>query len=93
MERWYAAYAYVDVAAVLVGFVCFLCVGAVYDRAFLHADMWPRCVDVEVVLERSFNVDEQLSNGIVSVEFASMYTSFTVEVGFEEGGGSRSPNY
>ena len=58
VEFWQAVCAYVDVVAILVGSVWFLRAGAVDDRAFLHADVWPRCVDVEVSLEQSFDVDE-----------------------------------
>ena len=85
MKPCQAVCADVDAAAVLVGFVCFLRVGAVHDRAALLAQMRPCGVDVEVSLEQPLDVGEQLPVGVANGQFASMYASFPVEEGSKKG--------
>lgn len=86
MERWQAVCADADVVVVLIGSICLSCAGAVHDCPALHTDAWSRSVDIEVFLEQSFDVDEQLSVSTANSQLAAIYASFAVEEGFEEGG-------
>lgn len=78
-RSWQAVSSDVGPVAILVGPTCPSGAGAVHDRGFLHADTWPCSADVEVSLEQSLDVDEELSASVVGSQSPAMYASIAVE--------------